>query len=138
MWALVCGMHPSRKLLQIVVVSVLCLASALSALRNSSLNLSSADAMQRGEAAILFFDDYFLTHRQSVDFHIGTAELVAEYRDPTCFVGWGFPSVWSVNTSNSSGRFRMLYVLALARVLLDAVRRGCILIGAICVGISCF
>ena len=44
--------------------------------------------------ALLFFDGEFLSATSGINFTLGTPHLLSEYRDPTSFVGWGYPSVW--------------------------------------------
>ena len=45
-------------------------------------------------SAILFFDDERLASTSSLSWQVGSPVLLSTFRDPTSFVGWGYPSVW--------------------------------------------
>ena len=64
-------------------------------------------AGQQATTPILFFDDHHLASAENVVFEMGSVQLVSEFRDPTSYVGWGYPSVWRPN--GTSGGFRMIY-----------------------------
>jgi len=67
-------------------------------LLNELLLLSGAAVAAQtntSSTALLFFDDHHLASSAGLSTRVGTAHLLAIYRDPTAFVGWGYPSVWS-------------------------------------------
>lgn len=43
---------------------------------------------------MLFLDGGRLDSWHGLELRLGEAHLLSEYRDPTSFVGWGYPSTW--------------------------------------------
>ena len=67
-------------------------------------------AISEQQSAVLFFDDARLNASSNLAFRLGSAQLASVYRDPSAFVGWGYPSVWRVPGANgSSSTYRMMY-----------------------------
>jgi hypothetical protein len=67
---------------------------------------TTAATAAAGDNAILFFDGSRLASWTGLKLRLGTAHLLAEYRDPTSYTGWGFPSTW--RKADDSG-WRMMY-----------------------------
>ena len=57
-------------------------------------------------AAMLFLDSSRLASWSGVTLRLGEVHLLSEYRDPSSFVGWGYPSAW--RKADGSG-WRMMY-----------------------------
>jgi hypothetical protein len=43
---------------------------------------------------LLLLDTHHLDSYAGLDFHVGKPTLLSIFKDPSCFVGWGYPSVW--------------------------------------------
>lgn len=56
--------------------------------------------------ALLFLDGEHLQSWTGLRLNIGTAALVGEFKDPTSYVGWGYPSVWR---KAAGGGWRAMY-----------------------------
>lgn len=59
-----------------------------------AVSSAAAGAGAAGENAILFFDGSRMASWAGLELSLGEAHLLSEYRDPTSFVGWGYPSTW--------------------------------------------
>jgi hypothetical protein len=55
--------------------------------------------------ALLFLDGSHLQSWSGLQLRIGSTSLLSEYKDPTSFVGWGYPSVWR----KAAGGWRLMY-----------------------------
>jgi hypothetical protein len=67
-----------------------------------------------GSSALLFLDARHLSRARAVNFSLGEVHLLSEYRDPSSFVGWGYPNVWQVQPAAgaagaAAAKWRMMY-----------------------------
>ena len=65
----------------------------------------AGQAVQDNDTALLFFDGHRLASWSRLQLSVGTAHLLSEFRDPTSFVGWGYPSTWR----KEDGAWRTMY-----------------------------
>ena len=56
--------------------------------------LAASSAAAAADNAILFFDGSRMSSWSGLQLSLGEAHLLSEYRDPSSFVGWGYPSTW--------------------------------------------
>ena len=65
-------------------------------------------SVARATTALLFLDSHHLSKWDGLQLQLSTPTLLSEYKDPSSFIGWGFPSVFKKRRSGGSG-FRMMY-----------------------------